>query len=76
MKFNKAAAVFGTALLAGCAYADDAQKVLVDEGSSPADPESSSPVAPELPTFTVSAMLPVSCFSSPLQIHVLTVCCI
>jgi calnexin len=60
MKFNKAAAIFGTALLAGCAYADDAQKVLADDGSSPADPESSSPVAPELPTFTVSSPSPIA----------------
>ncbi|OIW34390.1 Calreticulin-domain-containing protein [Coniochaeta ligniaria NRRL 30616] len=51
MRITKLAAVIGTAFVAS-AYADDAQKVLADEGSSPTDPESSSPVAPQIPTFT------------------------
>lgn len=51
MKFNAVAAAVGAALLAGSACADDAQKVLKDESSSSAA-ESSTSVAPEMPTFT------------------------
>jgi calnexin len=54
MKFNAIAAFGAAALFAGSAYADDAQKVLNDDGTSPTDPEASSSVAPEMPTFTVS----------------------
>lgn len=55
MRITQLAAIVGTALAAGSAYADDAQKVLADDGTSPTDPESSSPVAPQIPTFTVSS---------------------
>lgn len=54
MRFNFAAGAVATALLVGNVYADEAQKVLADEGSSPADPKASSPVTPDMPTFTVS----------------------
>lgn len=52
MKFNAVAAAVGAAMLAGTAYADDAQKVLKEEVSSSSAAESST-VAPEMPTFTV-----------------------
>ena len=50
MRINTVAAC--AAILAGSAYADDAQKVLKDDSSSAA--ESSSTSAAPLPTFTVS----------------------
>lgn len=57
MKFN--AVALSAALLAGSAYADDAQKVLNDEKSSSTAAESStSSVAAQIPTFTVSSLLP------------------
>ncbi|OAA61164.1 calnexin precursor [Niveomyces insectorum RCEF 264] len=46
MRFNSVAAAFGAAMLAGKAYAEEA------ESSSAAASSSSSSVAPELPTFT------------------------
>jgi hypothetical protein len=56
MKFNLAAAAAGAAFLAGSVYADDAQKV-VEESSTSSVAESSSSVAPEMPTFTVRTSL-------------------
>ena len=50
MKFNAVAAAVGAALLAGSAYADDAQKVIKDEASA------AEPVP--TPTFTVSSLFP------------------
>lgn len=54
MKFN-AAALSAAAMFAG-AYADDAQKVLSEDKTSTAA-ESSTSVAPQLSTFTVSSSL-------------------
>jgi hypothetical protein len=65
MRFNFAAGAVATALLVGNVYADEAQKVLADEGSSPADPKASSPVTPDMPTFTVSYCFPPSATYTP-----------
>lgn len=55
MRFNPVVSAFVLAMLAGSGFAEEAEKVLTgDEGSSPADPEASSPVAPVLTTFSVS----------------------
>ncbi|KAK2065906.1 calreticulin family protein [Colletotrichum caudatum] len=54
MKFN-AAALSAVALLAGGAYADDAQKVLSEDKTSPAA-ESDTSVATKLPTFTPTSL--------------------
>lgn len=51
MRFNSVATALGVAMLAGKAYAEDAQ----DESSAAS---SSSSVAPELPTFTVCCRPP------------------
>ncbi|KAJ0388366.1 hypothetical protein COL922a_000169 [Colletotrichum nupharicola] len=49
----KITAVAAAALLAGSAYADDAQKVLSDDKASTAS-ESATSVTPQIPTFTNS----------------------
>ncbi|KAF6829085.1 calreticulin family protein [Colletotrichum musicola] len=54
MKFN--AVALSAALLAGSAYADDAQKVLSDEKSSTAAESSTSSVAAQIPTFTPTTL--------------------
>ncbi|GJC84145.1 calnexin [Colletotrichum liriopes] len=54
MKFN-AAALSAAALLAGGAYADDAQKVLSEDKTSTAT-ESATSVAPKLATFTPTSL--------------------
>lgn len=64
MKFN-AAALSAAALLAGGAYADEAQKVLSEEKTSTA-------AAAKLPTFTVSSFLPSFVFVAAITSRHLT----
>ncbi|KAI8218476.1 Calnexin-like protein, partial [Colletotrichum sp. SAR 10_96] len=51
----KITAVAAAALLAGSAYADDAQKVLSDDKASAAS-ESATSVTPQIPTFTPTTL--------------------